>query len=65
MTYMTYFTSRFVLPFSVFMTALLWAFSVSALEEFKEFKRDHWDWELGGSYFASEANYESSGNKQN
>ncbi len=62
---MTYFTSRFVLPFSVFMTALLWAFSASALEEFKEFKRDHWDWELGGSYFASEANYDSSGNKQN
>lgn len=36
-----------------------------ALDNYKEFKRDTWDFQLGTNYFSSEGNYDSSGKKQN
>lgn len=36
-----------------------------AWDNYKEFKRDFWDFEVGTEYFRSEANYPSSGGTQN
>ncbi len=36
-----------------------------ALDNYKEFKRDTWDFQVGTNYFSSEANYDSGGKEQN
>ncbi|WP_413586220.1 hypothetical protein [Bdellovibrio sp. HCB274] len=47
---------------SAFLVTLLLAGSVGhALDNYKEFRRDRWDFELGTNYFYSEANYETFG----
>lgn len=38
----------------------LLASSASAFDEYKQFNRDHWDFEASGEYFSSQANYDSS-----
>lgn len=35
-----------------------------ALDNYKEFKRDTWDFQVGTNYFSSEANYDSGGKNQ-
>ncbi|WP_374077374.1 hypothetical protein [Bdellovibrio bacteriovorus] len=44
-----------------FVGLFLFSFPVWALDNYKEFKRDHWDFEVGTQFFRSEANYPSSG----
>ncbi len=48
----------------VFGGVFLITWQALALDNYKEFKRDHWDVELGTQYFYSNANYSSSGNEQ-
>jgi hypothetical protein len=49
-------TCLIVSIFSVLSQAAL------AFDNFKDFHRDHWDWEVNGQYFYSEANYDNGGN---
>ncbi|MEK2689795.1 hypothetical protein [Bdellovibrio sp. GT3] len=47
---------------SAFLVTLLMAGSVAnALDNYKEFRRDRWDFELGTNFFYSTANYETFG----
>ena len=41
--------------------AVLLSFSAGAFDEYKQFNRDHWDFEASAEYFSSQANYDSSG----
>ena len=43
---------------------LLSSASALALDNYKEFKRDTWDFQVGTNYFSSEANYDSGGKNQ-
>ncbi|WII70616.1 hypothetical protein QJS83_09115 [Bdellovibrio sp. 22V] len=45
----------------VFVGLLFSCSSALALDNFKEYRRDRWDFEVGTQYFYSEANYPSSG----
>lgn len=46
---------------SIILGLLLLSPGAGAFDNYKEFKRDHWDFELGANYFYSEANYVSAG----
>lgn len=48
----------------VFGGVFLLTWQALALDNYKEFKRDHWDVELGAQYFYSNTNYTSSGSNQ-
>lgn len=54
------------LPRLTFIVTALFLFSMpsQAVESYKEFKRDRWDFEIGSQYFYSEANYSSSNGSQ-
>jgi hypothetical protein len=43
---------------------LLSSVGALALDNYKEFKRDTWDFQVGTNYFSSEANYDSGGKNQ-
>ncbi|MGE5085514.1 MAG: hypothetical protein ACM3MG_04385 [Bacillota bacterium] len=47
---------------SIILGFLLLSPGAGAFDNYKEFKRDHWDFEVGTNYFYSEANYVSMGN---
>lgn len=60
-------TPRFLpLRFKLFAFVFLVVLGVRAhgFEQYKEFKRDTWDFELGTDYFTSDANYDSGGTRQ-
>lgn len=44
-----------------FVGLLMFSAPALALDNYKEFKRDHWDFELSTQFFRSDANYPSSG----
>jgi hypothetical protein len=43
---------------------LLFSAGALALDNYKDFKRDTWDFQVGTNYFSSEANYDSGGKNQ-
>lgn len=45
----------------VFVGLLLFSLPGLAVDNYKEYKRDHWEFELGSQFFYTDANYPSSG----
>ncbi len=47
---------------AILMSLLVVSSTARAFDNYKEFRRDRWDFELGTNFFYSEANYENFGN---